>query len=58
MKAIDENVSSAYLRGAIPTLWNILKICGPVVFIVIMSEFYMSFYYKFLSLLVGHYVDF
>ena len=46
------------LREVIPTLWNILKICGHVVFSVVMSEVYMSFYYKFLSLLVGRYVDF
>lgn len=46
------------LRGPIPTLWNILEICRHVVFSVVMSEVYMSFYYKFLSLLVGHYVEF
>ena len=46
------------LRGAIPTLWNILEICGHVVFSVVMSEVYMLFYYKFLSFFTGHYIDF
>ena len=46
------------LMGAIPTLCNILEICGHVVFSVVMSEVYMSFYYKLLSFLIGHYIDF